>query len=85
MKTLEAPKNGTSETGEQVFLDRHQYAARWGRSARWLDSLVSRGLPYVAITKRSLRFDPPVADRWILDRFSTARLGQVNGSNRRSI
>jgi len=58
--------------------DKRGYAARWRFSVRHMDNLLAQGLPHLKIGLRRVRIIVAEADRWMVERFGTRRLGPVN-------
>jgi excisionase family DNA binding protein len=44
---------------------KRQLAARLGVSTRTIDNLMTRGLPYLALTGKLRRFPRPIVDAWL--------------------
>ena len=58
--------------------DKRGYAAHWRFSTRTVSNLLAQGLPHCAVGKRRVRIIVAEADRWMLERFGTSRLGPAN-------
>jgi hypothetical protein len=59
----------------EFVTDKRGYAARWHFSVRHTDSLLAQGLPHLKIGCRRVRIIVAEADRWMVERFGTRRLG----------
>jgi len=72
--------NNTSNAPAQPdqITDKRGYAARWRFSVRHMDNLLAQGLPHLKIGLRRVRIIVAEADRWMVERFATRRLGPVN-------
>jgi excisionase family DNA binding protein len=55
------PENGTASEYES----KQQLAARLGVSTRTIDNLMTRGLPYLALTGKLRRFPRSIVDAWL--------------------
>jgi excisionase family DNA binding protein len=66
------PSGGTARNVEQTsprdYENKHQLAARLGVSVRTIDNLLKRGLPYVRLTRKLLRFPRVATDQWLAER-----------------
>ena len=68
-------------TPPDPITDKRGYAARWRLSTRTVSNFLAQGLPHCAVGKRRVRIIVTEADRWMLDRFGTRRIGPVKGVN----
>ena len=63
---------GMAQNGEQTlqreFENKHQLAARLGVSVRTIDNLLKRGLPYIRLTRKLIRFPRAAVDEWLAER-----------------
>jgi excisionase family DNA binding protein len=67
--------NQTSDTGHAAghsnpkdYENKQQLAARLGVSVRTIDNLLKRGLPYVRLTRKLIRFPRVPVDEWLAER-----------------
>jgi hypothetical protein len=51
-------------------------------SPRSVDNLVAKGMPFLALSRRRLRFDMGEVRQWLADNFRTQRRGPANGGAR---
>jgi hypothetical protein len=78
--TSEAASNPSSVAA--AITDKRGYAARWKFSARYIDSLLSRGLPHLKIGERRVRIVIEEADLWMREKFFTQRCKPANAIQR---
>jgi excisionase family DNA binding protein len=50
------------------YENKHQLAARIGVSVRTIDNLLKRGLPYIRLTRKLIRFPRVAVDQWLTER-----------------
>lgn len=68
------PDNATGQTSlASPYVDKRAYAKRWQGSPRWVDDLISRGLPHLKIGARRVRIEVAEADAWMQEQFRTQR------------
>ena len=60
------------------LLNRIQVAELLGVSKRTIDNLVTQGLPYVLLGRRTARFDPAEVLAWVKRERGVRRLGVVH-------
>lgn len=53
--------------------DKAGYARRWMFSRRHVDTLISQGLPHLAIGKRRVRICVDEADRWMREKYGVKK------------
>lgn len=57
------------------FTDKRGYGQRWQGSKRWVDGLISQGLPHIKTSARRVRIFVPEADAWVQEHFRVQRRG----------
>lgn len=77
-KTQLMPEAAAGSTFTAEITDKRGFAARWHFSVRFLDSLISQGLPHVKVGQRRVRIVTVEGDRWMKERFGTQRRGSAN-------
>jgi hypothetical protein len=74
------PDNATgSQQLASPYTDKRGYAGRWQGSTRWVDDLISRGLPHLKIGNRRVRICIAEADAWMQEQFRTQRRAVKGG------
>ena len=68
MITNQIPDTGAGQIRLPEFENKHQLAARLGVSVRTIDNLLKRGLPYIRLTRKLLRFPRAAVDEWLAER-----------------
>ena len=61
-------ENGVAQPPARDYEDKKQLAARLGVSVRTIDNLLKRGLPYIRLTRKLLRFPRAAVDEWLAER-----------------
>lgn len=50
------------------YESKRELAARLGVSVRTIDNLLKRGLPYIRLTRKLIRFPRVATDQWLFER-----------------
>ncbi len=61
----EQPAPGPGQQMEPEYEDKKQLAARLGVSSRTINNLMDRGLPYLKLTPKLVRFPRAATDEWL--------------------
>lgn len=65
----------TTEPKPAEIVGKRGYAARWHVSTRTTDHWIRDGLPHVKIGLRIVRICVAEADRWLIGKYGTRRIG----------
>lgn len=71
MTTIETPDATADAAGRSSPKDyesKQELAARLGVSVRTIDNLLKRGLPYVRLTRKLMRFPRAATNAWLTER-----------------
>ena len=70
MITIQTPDTGNTagHSNPKDYESKQELAARLGVSVRTIDNLLNRGLPYVRLTRKLMRFPRVPVDQWLAER-----------------
>ena len=68
MKINQIPDTGAGQVTSPEFENKQQLAARLVVSVRTIDNLLTRGLPYVRLSRKLIRFPRAAVDEWLAER-----------------
>ncbi len=60
--------NATGHSSPKDYESKQELAARLGVSVRTIDNLLKRGLPYIRLTRKLLRFPRAAVNEWLAER-----------------
>jgi excisionase family DNA binding protein len=68
MTTKAMTEPEASPDSQREFESKKQLAARLGVSVRTIDNLLAKGLPFIRLTSKLIRFPRVAVDQWLTER-----------------